>query len=207
MTGYANGTTVLHTKNGDFALEIEIKTINSRYFEALCKLPPSFSFLEIKIVNMLQEKLIRGRTYLNLRFVEGSEAFEATTISLKVVEGYVNAGKIIKEKFGLQGDLSINNLMLLPNIFTQQKSELSEAEQENLFEGLALLIEKLVKTREEEGKRLQKDLEIRFDSCASKIADIENSFKLAIDSQKKLIDEQLKLAQGGDEMAKNRLKT
>ena len=205
MTGYANGTIALQTKNGDFALEIEIKTINSRYYEALCKLPPSFSFLEIKMVNLLQEKLIRGRTYLTLRFGEGNEAFEALIPSMKIVEGYINASKAIKDKFTLQGELTMMDIMTLPNVFVQQKSELSESEQEKFFVGLNELIDKLVKNREAEGLRLEKDLESRFESCGKKIVEIEKSFKLAVDAQKNLIDEQLKLTQNGDDLAKKQL--
>lgn len=205
MTGYANGTVLLKTKNGNFSLEIEIKTINSRYYEALCKLPPSFSFLEIKIINLLQEKLIRGRTYLTLRFVDGNEAFEALTPSMKIIEGYLNSSKIIKDKFLLQGELTVKDIITLPNVFVQQKSELSENEQNNFFVGLNELIDKLVKSREAEGIRLEKDLEFRFESCGEKIIEIEKNFKLAVDAQKHLIDKQIKLTQNGDDLAKKQL--
>lgn len=205
MTGYANGTVSLHTKNGDFALEIEIKTINSRYYEALCKLPPSFSSLEIRIINLLQEKLIRGRTYLTLRFVEGNETFESLAPSMKIIEGYINAAKAINAKFGLHGNLEIKDIIALPNVFIQQKSELSESEQDDFFEKLSVLIDKLVKNREAEGLRLEKDLDFRFDTCAKKIVEITKSFKLAVDAQKRLIDDQLKLTQNGDDLAKKQL--
>lgn len=202
MTGYSNGTVVLHTKNGEFAVELELKTINSRYFEALCKLPASFSFLELKIVNLLQERLIRGRTYVTVRFTEGNEAFDAVVPSLKVVQGYVDAAKTIKSKFSLNGELTLPDLMRLPNVFVQQKSELNEQEQKEFFEGLLRLVEKLLKTRAEEGARLQADLEGRFDLCAKKISEIEKFFNVAITEHKKLVDEQLKLSQSGDEFAK-----
>ncbi len=202
MTGYSNGTTVLHTKSGEFSVELELKTINTRYFEALCKLPASFSFLELKIVNLLQEKLIRGRTYLTVRFTEGNEVFDAVIPSLKVIEGYVKAADLIKKKFGLTGTLELAELMQFPNVFVQQKSELTDAEQKEFFDGLALLIEKLTKTRAEEGRRLQTDLEGRFALCAKRIAEIEKNFNVAIAEHKKLVDAQLKLTQGGDEFAK-----
>jgi uncharacterized protein (TIGR00255 family) len=202
MTGYANGTIVLHAKQGDFSVEIELKTINTRYFEALCKLPSSFSFLELKIVNLLQEKLIRGRTYLTVRFTEGNEAFDSVTPSVKVVEDYLKAAEIIKEKFGVTGDLSLADLMKLPNIFVQQKSELREKEQNEFFAGLTGLIEKLIITRAQEGQRLQVDLEGRFHLCAKRMAEIEKNFDVAVGEHKKRLDEQLKLAQSGDELAK-----
>ena len=202
MTGYANGTVVLHTKNGELAVELELKTFNTRFFEALCKLPASFSFLELKIVNMLQEKLIRGRTYLTVRFVDGNEVFDAITPSIKVVEGYLRAADIIKKKFAVKGEFTLIELMSLPNVFAQQKSELSDDEQKELFDGLTNLIEKLIKTRMEEGGRLLVDLDGRFDLCANKIAKIEKHFEQAILDQKKLVDEKLQLAQSGDEFAK-----
>jgi len=202
MTGYSNGTVVLHTKGGEFSVELELKTINTRYFEALCKLPASFSFLELKIVNSLQEKLIRGRTYLTVRFTEGNEVFDSITPSLKVIEGYVKASELIKEKFGVDGKLELSELMRFPNVFVQQKSELSDAEQKEFFDGLTHLIEKLLKTRAEEGLRLQADLEGRFDLCAKRMAEIEKNFDIAIVEHKKLVDAQLKLTQDGDEFAK-----
>jgi uncharacterized protein (TIGR00255 family) len=202
MTGYSNGTVVLHTQDGEFAVELELKTINSRYFEALCRLPASFSFLELKIVNLLQEKLFRGRAYATVRFTEGNEAFDAVVPSLKVVQGYIEAAKTIKSKFNLGGDLTLTELMRLPNVFVQQKSELGEKEQKEFFEGLSHLVEKLVKTRMEEGVRLQADLEGRFGLCSKKIAEIEKFFEVAITNHKKLVDEQLTLSQGGNEFAK-----
>ncbi len=202
MTGYSNGTVILHTRDGEFAVELELKTINSRYFEALCRLPASFSFLELKIANLLQEKLIRGRAYVTVRFTEGNEAFDAVVPSLKVVQGYIEASKTIKSKFGLSGDLTLPELMRLPNVFVQQKSELGDQEQKEFFDGLSHLIEKLIKTRMEEGSRLQDDLEGRFDLCSKKIAEIEKIFETEIEQHKKLVDEKLALCQGGDEFAK-----
>lgn len=202
MTGYSSGTVVLHTKSGEVSVELELKTINTRYFEALCKLPTSFSFLELKIVNTLQEKLVRGRVYLTVRFTDGNEVFDSITPSLKVIEGYLKASELIKEKFGVDGKLELSELMRLPNVFVQQNSELSENEQKEFFHGLTQLIEKLVKTRAEEGLRLQADLEGRFDLCAKKIAEIEKKFDVAVSEYKKLVDAQLKLIQDGDEFAK-----
>jgi uncharacterized protein (TIGR00255 family) len=137
-----------------------------------------------------------------VRFTEGNEAFDSVTPSVKVVEGYVKAADIIKEKFGVTGDLSLADLMNLPNVFVQQKSELSDSEQAEFFAGLTGLIEKLIKTRAEEGQRLQADLEGRFDLCAKRMAEIEKNFDVAVMEQKKRVDEQLKLAQSGDEFAK-----
>lgn len=202
MTGYANGTVVLHSKKEEFAVEIELKTFNSRYFEASCKLPFSLSFLELKIVNLLQEKLIRGKVFLWVRFVEGNEVFESVIPSFKIIERYILAAKSIKKRFNLQGELTVPEVMRFSNVFVFQKGELNEKGQKEFFEGLSYLIDQLIKMRLKEGRRLQTDLEHRFDICAKKIIKIKKYFEIAITDQKKLIDEQLRLAQEGDEFAK-----
>jgi len=92
MTGYSNKTIGLVVEKGNkVSLSIEIKSINSRFFEAVCKLPSALSSLEIGIVNMLKKKLIRGRVYATVRLSEDEGVLQNIKPSLNLVEGYIKA--------------------------------------------------------------------------------------------------------------------
>lgn len=57
MTGYAKVV-----ENFDpCMIKVEIKTLNSKYLDSKIKLPRLFNHLEIKIINLLKDKLDRGK--------------------------------------------------------------------------------------------------------------------------------------------------
>jgi len=205
MTGFGSGTIVIDTRVGKLSLIVEMKTINSRYFEATCKLPISLSGLEVKVINLLQSLLGRGRLYLVARFAEDSEIFENVSPSFKVIQQYVAVASLVKEKFNLSGDLSVTDVLALPNVFELGRNEFTEDEEKSILAGIEKIAGKLTQMRAQEGSRLQLDLEKRFAVCAQKIADISVYFEQVMQEQKELVDKQLVLSQGGDEQAKHQL--
>ena len=59
MTGFSSKTVQIPVKAGEeISLSVDMKSINTRFFEAVCKLPQSLQVLEIPIVNLLREKLV-----------------------------------------------------------------------------------------------------------------------------------------------------
>jgi uncharacterized protein (TIGR00255 family) len=205
MTGFGSGTIVINTRAGKLSLVVEMKTINSRYFEATCKLPMTLSSLEVKVINLLQGILGRGRVYLIVRFAEDSEIFENVSPSLKVIEQYVVAASLVKKKFNLSGDLSVTDVLALPNVFELGRNEFSEDEEKAILASIEKIAGQLMQMRAQEGSRLQQDLEKRFAVCAQKINDISVYFEQVMQDQKDLVDKQLALSQEGNEQAKLQL--
>ena len=64
MTGYGN----YESQNSKISFSVELKSINSKYFESNIKLPYLFSNQEQKISDILRDKLIRGRVSFNLNY-------------------------------------------------------------------------------------------------------------------------------------------
>jgi len=86
MTGFSSQTVILPVKKGEkTSLSVEIKSLNSRFFEATCKLPSSLNFLEIPIVNNLKQKLVRGRVFLSVKVAGNGELFERVVPVTKIV--------------------------------------------------------------------------------------------------------------------------
>ena len=63
MTGY--GSTSFNTNNLSF--EIEIKTLNSKFFDSKIILPNFLSSIELEIGNILKNKLLRGKIELKIK--------------------------------------------------------------------------------------------------------------------------------------------
>ena len=206
MTGFASKNAILHLPDiGKAALFIEIKTINSRFFETQCRLPSSLNALEVKIINLLQKKLLRGRVFLTVRFGEENESFEEVVPSLKNVKAYLEAAATLKKKYKIVGELTIADLFQLPNIFVSMQSSMTVKAEKALLEMVEDVAQMVVKTRQEEGKKLQKDLQDIFLTCSKKIEEIRKFSDKLLESIKKEIERNILLVEQQNEPAKLKL--
>lgn len=192
MTGFSSELVTVEVPGaGRVCLAIEIKTINSRFFEAVCKLPNVLSALEVKLINVLQKKLLRGRVYLTVKFGEENEAFESLEPSLKNVQAYLAASKLINKAHGVSGELTMRDLFLLPNIFVSNKVSLDEAHEQLIVSLVEKVADKVMKTRGEEGNTLRKDFELRFGLCKASIVRVVEVFEALMISLKQAVDAKL----------------
>ncbi len=206
MTGFSSKAVSIDApKAGKVSLSIEMKTINSRFFEMVCKLPGALNSLEVKIQRLLQKKLRRGRLYLSVRFAEDNEAFESINPSLKHAEGYLKAAEQIKNAFGVKGELEITDLLQMPSMFVSTRTELDPGDEKQILAVVETVADLLLQARREEGDQLYNDLLKRFALCKEKMNEVKKLSDSLMDSIKKSIDEKLALAEGGDEVAKLQL--
>ncbi len=203
MTGFSTLTANLKLSSfGEVSLTIDLKTINSRFFESINKLPSLLSGLEVSINSLLQNSLLRGRVYVTIRMGRDNEIFESIVLGERALEGYIAAAKTIKEKFGVEGNLTLHDLMQLPNIFIAERKDLTESDEKAVLDLVCKAADALNKTRREEGQSLQNDIESRLSICSSKIEEIRIISEQLMSDQKKLIVSLNDSAQGGDEKAK-----
>ncbi len=192
MTGFSSEiVTVEVPALGRICLAIEIKTINARFFEAVCKLPNVLSMLEVKAINVLQRKLLRGRVYLTVKFGEDNEVFESLEPSLKNVQAYLTAAKSISQKYGVPGELTVRDLFSLPNIFVSSKIEVDEEHEQLVLDLIERAADGVMRTRNEEGITLLKDFKTRFNVCATSITAIEKLFEALMVRLKQAVDAKL----------------
>ncbi|MFC1894900.1 YicC family protein [Candidatus Dependentiae bacterium] len=206
MTGFGSKTIVLPiSKEKEVSFLIEIKTINSRFFESVCKIPSFLSSHEIKIIKQLKEKLVRGRIYLVVKLVDEFGSLDKIAPSINIIEEYLKSIKVIKNKFKVSGDLNISDLLGLPNIFATKKTDISDKVINNLLKQIDNVIDQVLSSRKQEGKVLQKDLEKRFVKCLTNINEIKTLFKKLMTKQKNKIKKVLSQIEKGDETNKQQL--
>ena len=200
MTGFSSYTAVQALKKGGekTSITVEIKSLNSRFFEITCKLPSSLSFLEIPITNHLKQKLVRGRVFLSIKVGGGSEVFERVVPVSKIVKDYLDASKELKKKFKISGDLSISDVVGLGNVFSFEREKVGKNFEAFVLKTVEQSTDKLIATRKSEGSRLQKDLKQRFDSCNKHIDNIKKIFTVFMKKKKDEIKDLMLLVDKGD---------
>ncbi len=185
MTGFASETSFIKlSKDNKISIYIEIKSINSRFFEASCKLPSVLSALEIPIINKLKTKLLRGRVFVFIKISESEGVLSKIVVADKLLQDYLVALSRMKKKFNLVGDIEIADVLKLPNIFSFQSIGFDLSAGKIILNSVDKMIEGLVKSRNIEGLELKKDLEKRFDVCTKKIAFVKKRFNFFVKEKK-----------------------
>ncbi len=163
MTGFASTTLDISAPDGyQTNLTISLKSLNSRFFEITCKLPPILSHLETSFIKLLKEKLRRGNIFLAIYISNQTIFQEKVEPSITVAKSYIAAIKRIKEECALPGDISIADMLCLANtIFIIEQKACDKSVEHVIFQALQSLVDSLIMTRIQEGKVLQKDIQQR----------------------------------------------
>ncbi len=206
MTGYGSDVVdVSFGKDKKVLLALEIKSVNSRFFEFGSRLPATLTSLEGEIGLLLKRKLIRGRIYITISSADAGEELETILPSLSMVKSYMSAAKTIQKKFGIAGKLMISDIIRLPNLFTAEKLTIDVALKKRFLKAIEGVADKLIKSRKVEGLNLAKDVEKQFAFCRKAIDKIGVIYEKVMKDQKKLITKTSPAAQEGSEEAKSQL--
>ena len=176
MTGFASKTAVISLSDGTkINTSISLKSLNSRFFEATCKLPHIATHLETDIIKHLKQNIQRGHVYLTLHMKDSTSLKSSVKTNMAVVRSYLEAIDNIRKTFTLQGDVAINDIIDLPNIFEIEEQESDKSVDKQIIAIIHELTEQLIKTRHQEGAALKKDLLDRVSIMSKEIIAIEKS--------------------------------
>lgn len=111
MTGYGKS----ENKNKNFSVNVEIKSVNNRFFEPILKLPRSIKDYEQIITNLLKKECERGRIYVNISIIRNNN-YNHFRLNENILKSYLSIIKEINQHANLKESFSAINLMKLPEI-------------------------------------------------------------------------------------------
>jgi len=146
--------------------EIEIRSVNHRFFEFSMKAPPAVSSYETRIRTQFQNSLRRGKVFLAI--IAGQQLEDAAkkvSIDEEIVLSYISAAEDLRAKFGLTGELTLQDIISMPRVFTTgREKELEEKSWIELEKILSETLEIAVENRLVEGRKLALDISERLQS-------------------------------------------
>lgn len=188
MTGYGRAQKVLHGRD----ILVEIHSVNHRYFEYSSRIPRTYSYIDDKLKAFLKDSISRGKveTIVSINNIEGKDAVIA--VNKGIAEGYVSALRGAAEELGLKDDLTLSNLIKLPDVFSVQKVSDDEEEVWNdvreIAEDAAL---SFIKMREIEGEKLRDDVMSRSETILGLVAEIEKLSPLTVEAYRERLYKKL----------------
>ena len=155
MTGFGREHRII----GGREYLVEIRSVNSRYYEFNAKLPRTYMYLEEKLKTLIKGKISRGKVEISLSVYNISGKETAVSVNEGVVENYVNALRAAGEKFGLMDDLTLSSVFRMTDAFNVVRAEEDEEEIWAAVKEVAeAALARFVEMRETEGEKMKADV-------------------------------------------------
>ena len=172
MTGYGRARLTLHGRD----ITVEIKSVNSRYFEYSSLLPRGYSFLEDKLKKLVNGKIARGKAELNLTIVNVEAPDTVITPNVELARQYKAAMDEMARQLGMRNDVTLSGLCRFPDMFSAVHAEADEAELwQDVQAVAAAALENFVAMRAAEGAKLREDVLARLCTLEKDVGVIEQT--------------------------------
>jgi uncharacterized protein (TIGR00255 family) len=168
MTGFGRGV----VQELDFAVTVELKTVNNRFLDINLRLSGELGALESTVKRQIGNRLSRGRIEVNLSYERTTEInYE---LNRPMITGYLAAMKQMQDEFSLSGEPDLNVVARLPNVLLPKKDDLSEDFVVGVEKALNTALDDLEKMRENEGEILRNELNFRLTEIENRLPAIES---------------------------------
>ena len=160
-------------------ITIEIKSVNSRFFDCNVKLPRAYIFLEERIKEHIRKNAVgRAKVDVFVTVDNHTSGIGSVGIDKAYLESYLEALHRLHDEFGLKDDISVMTVARNQEIFTYDKPEEDlEAEWEIFRSVLDEAICGYTEMREREGAKAEADIKGKIELVRAYADEVEQISK------------------------------
>ncbi len=188
MTGYGKGT----AENSNFTVELEVKSVNSRFLDIYLKLPNALMNREYEIREIIKSKVSRGKLSVILTLKSTGTANGVPSIDKEKLKAYLAVLKEVKKVSKITEKLKLEHLLYNRELFLQNDKEYDEEFFKLIKKALEQALTQLQKMRRNEGKELAKDLKSRIENIEEKVAHIQSESGQSVNEYFEKLKERMK---------------
>lgn len=169
MTGFG----LASTDHGSVKFSAEIKSLNSKFLELGLKIPRAFSDKELFIRNLCNKEIERGKVSIAITIERSEEALKGASINETLLKKYYT--QLVEVNKSLGADLSnlLPAVLALPEVISYTEEEANDSEWAVLESTFQKALKSFQQFREDEGKVLKTDLELRIKNILGFFAEVE----------------------------------
>lgn len=161
MTGYGKSTGSFEGKK----VIVEMRSLNSKSLDLNLRLPSIYREKELEMRAIISEQLDRGKVELSIS-IENTGESRSTTINRELATAYFNDLKQLATAVGETSTDLLGIVMRMPDVFSNEKLELSEPEGVFILDLVKQACAQLNQFRKQEGDQLRKEFQTQIDSIA-----------------------------------------
>ncbi|HPN66327.1 MAG TPA: YicC family protein [Candidatus Omnitrophota bacterium] len=177
MTGFGRADAT--TARGK--IQVEIRTVNHRFFEISSRLPENLNIFEDKIRAEVAKKVKRGKVNLSLTYENPARSEPKLAINKPLANKYKGLLVDLRRSLRLTDEINFSQIIAFPGVIYVEESPRKEAEMwPCIRSALGRAIDGLIEMREKEGARLIADIAGRRKTILKCLTAIERRSKLAL---------------------------
>ncbi len=202
MTGYGRAEFSLAAGEGYGAAQgcvVEVKSLNHRYLDINVRMPERFYPLEWRIRERIKKRFSRGSFSVYITYA--SYAAEALRLNVPAAEAYLDAARVLKERFGVPGEVDVSVLLRLKEVFSSAEAPGASVEDDwkALVAALDEALDALSAMRRREGEALREDMDARLKVLEGLSELIERRVPEAVVRYRERLAREIRaLVEGGD---------
>ena len=169
MTGFGRGTAVLNGRE----ITVELRSVNSRYFEYSSRIPRTSSSRASRLKKQLNQRISRGKVELSMTVQNVDAADTVVAVNMELARSYQQAMRALSEQLGVKNDVSTAVLTRFPDVLTTRHADVDE---EQLWQDVSTVtaqaLDRFVEMRAAEGAKMKADVESRLaflEQCIGKV--------------------------------------
>ncbi len=156
-------------------ITVEIKSVNSRFFDCTAKISRAYSYLEERVKPYLQSRGIsRGKVdiWIGIEVIDGGNV--SVGLDEGYLKGYLDALYRLRDEYGLRDDISVMQVAHNPALFVVKKPEEDiERDWARVMVALKKAVDSFLEVREREGEKLAEDMRAKISEIAALVNEIE----------------------------------
>lgn len=164
----------------DFAVSVDLKTVNNRFLDIHLRLGSELSALEPTIKRRIGSRISRGRVDVTLTFERTSEV--AYELNRPLIAGYIKALREIQQQFSVTGELDLNVLARVPGALQPARNGLTAKMIAGVERAIAEGLDELDRMREQEGAALREEMLERLKNIETLVPTIESAAAGLVDA-------------------------
>lgn len=204
MTGYGRSQMIINGRD----ILVEIRSVNHRYYEYNSRVPRAYNYIDEKLKALLKSGISRGKVDVSVTInnIEGRDTEVA--VNKGVAEGYINALRGVADELCVADDLTLSNLIRLPDVFIVQKTPDNEDEIWNDVSKVAEeALSRFVAMREIEGEKMRNDVLSKADFIIEMVGKVEELSPKTVENYRERLYRKLSEVLEGKDIDQQRIVT
>ncbi len=187
MTGYGKG----FAKSKNFSVDVEVKSINSRFLDIYLKIPSALMNKEYELREFTKSKVSRGKLTVFIQINSGGSD-NGIAVDKEKLKSYLGLVKELKKAAKITEKLKLEHLISNKDIFSVNDYSVTDEQVELVKKAISEALIQLNNMKKNEGKELAKDLIKRIKIIEEKLEIIEKQSSLSVKEYFEKLKEKIK---------------
>ncbi len=170
MTGFGKA----QGSAGNFDVDVEVKSLNNRFFDISVRLPKELYSREFELRDAIKKSVSRGKITLIINLKPKNSSAGKEVLNKTALEQTVDLLNAIRETSKIDEQVKLDHLLALQDFYMEDLTDIDDETFGEILTVVNAALNKMVEMREKEGAQLKIDFLERVSFVETKVNEIEN---------------------------------